>query len=183
MRPWTARTAPRSTSCQSGRRRGFRGVVPTWELSLQALPQELLRHLRVRGAPGFLHQLPHEEADHAVLAAAELLDDVGMLVDDLVCEGPERARIGYLLELQAVDDLWDRGAGREGVLQGLLRAGPGDRAAGDQADDIGDVLGREGPIRPGRVPEGRDVLRDPGGRRRRIGADSDGALEKDHGGP
>src|SRR6266566_6072972 len=150
MRPWTARTEPRSASCQSARRAGFRGVVPTWELPLQALPQELLRHLRVRGAPSLLHQLPDEEADHAVLAAAELLDDVGMLVDDLIGEGPERARIGDLPELQAVDDLFDRGAGRERVLQGLLRAGPGDRAVGDQADDVGDVPGRERTVRPGR---------------------------------
>src|SRR2546428_13674290 len=139
MRPWTARTAPRSTSCQSARRRGFRGAVPTWELSLQALPQELLRHLRVRGAPGLLHQLPHEEADHAVFAAAELLDDVGMLVDDLIGEGPERARIGDLPELQAVDDILDRAAGHERVLQGLRHTGAGVRAVGVHAVRVRDV--------------------------------------------
>src|SRR5213080_2958701 len=120
MSPWAARTMPRSASCHTGRRRGFRGVVPTWELPLQALPQELLRHLRVRGVTGLLHQLAHEEADDALLAASKLLDDIGVLVDDLVGEDSEDARVGDLPELQAFDDLRDPGARRERVLQGLL---------------------------------------------------------------
>src|SRR5947208_11414727 len=131
MRPWMARTKPRSASCHSGRRRGFRGVVPTWELPPQALPEELLRHLRVRGATGLLHQLPHEEADDPVLAASELLDHIGMLVDDLVGEGSEGVRVGDLPELQALDDLGDPGARRERVLQRLLRSSPGDGTVGD----------------------------------------------------
>src|SRR5262245_46918196 len=47
-------------------------------------PEELLHHLGVRLAAGALHDLPHEEAEDAVLAVPELYHLIRMTGDDLI---------------------------------------------------------------------------------------------------
>src|SRR5207247_1465199 len=113
----------------------------------EALPEELLDELRVRGAAGLLHHVPDQGVQGALLAASELLHRSRVPRDGLVDDRLERRRVADLLQASLVDDVLDGLSRLERLRHGLLRAGGGDRAVAGEPDEIGDVLRRDAAVR------------------------------------
>src|SRR5215210_7771377 len=133
---------PSSTSCHHGYRggRGWSTRTPAPRSVRQSLAQQLLRELRVRGAPGGLHHLADEEPHHTLVPAAELRRGVGVVGDDPVGDRAELAGVGDLPEAPPFDDRLDPFAGRERLLQRLLRAGAREGVLRQEAKQVHEVL-------------------------------------------
>jgi hypothetical protein len=91
-----------------------------------------------------LHRLADEEAEQLVLAAAILGDLVGVGGEDLVDLGVDRAGVAGLLEARAPRRSRRILAGLEHDLEHLLGERAGERAVGDQAEQLGALAGVTG---------------------------------------
>src|SRR6186997_553842 len=76
--------------------------------SAELLAQRLVDLLRVRFAARRFHDLADEEAEHLLLAGAELLDLRGIRRDDVRDELVDARGVGDLRKAALLDDLVDR---------------------------------------------------------------------------
>src|SRR5262245_50795755 len=87
----------------------------------ELLAQRLVDLLRVRFAARRFHDLADEEAEHLLLAGAELLDLRGVRRDDLGDELVDARGVGDLREAPLLDDLVDRAFTTPDGLEDFLR--------------------------------------------------------------
>src|SRR5687767_7952766 len=120
--PDSRRIPRRSFARLMGTRRSARAVKP--------LAQQLVDELGVGLALGAPHDLPHEEAEEAGLAATVGRHLVGMFPDDGIDLCGEGLHVGDLLEAALGDDLGRRPTGLDHGGQDLLGRASGDDPLG-----------------------------------------------------
>ena len=106
-----------------------------------------LSDLRVALAVERLHHLAHEEAAlllaDLVVAGAVLGDGVGVGGEDVVDDRAELAGVAHLRQPALVDDLLRSLRLGEALAEHVLGLAARDQPVGDQADELGQAVGRE----------------------------------------
>src|SRR5450759_1307343 len=136
--------------------------------AVQRLEEQLVDELRVGGPAGRFHDLPDEEAQHLLLAAAVLLH-LRRIVGDHPGDGRlELRRVADLAEAVLLDDLLRLGPLRDHPGEDVLAGARRDRAVGDELHQLGEALGRDvavAGLEAGGVEMGEVLAHRPVGRR------------------
>src|SRR5665647_2368135 len=138
--------------------------------AVQRLEEQLVDELRVGAPAGGFHDLPDEEAQHLLLAAAVLLHLRRIVGDHPGDGGLELRRVADLAEAVLLDDLLRLGPLRDHLGEDVLAGARRDRVVGDELHQLGEALGGDvavAGLEAGGVEMGEVLAHRPVGRRPR----------------